>query len=88
MDRHGRKEMDWSYGIRSVLHTRGLDLLLPGGVLVFIIPSAFLSNNSKYNKLKEKVAAKADLVDAYRLPARMFKTTDIGTDIIVFKRKN
>jgi len=68
--------------------TRGLDLLLPGGVLVFIIPSAFLSNNSKYNKLKEKVAAKADLVDAYRLPARMFKTTDIGTDIIVFKRKN
>jgi len=57
-------------------------------VLVFIIPSAFLSNNSKYNKLKEKVAAKADLVDAYRLPARMFKTTDIGTDIIVFKRKN
>ena len=64
---------------------RGLDLLLPEGLLVFIVPSAFLKN--KYSKVKEKIAERAQLLDAYRLPERVFKTTDIGTDIIVFKRK-
>jgi len=68
--------------------TRGLDLLKPGGLLVFIIPSNFFTNDSKYDKLKEKIVAKADLLDAYRLPGRTFDTTDIGTDIVVFKRKN
>ncbi|MCB9448660.1 MAG: N-6 DNA methylase [Flavobacteriales bacterium] len=67
--------------------TRGLDLLKSEGLLVFIIPSAFLSNNSKYNKIKEKIAAKADLIDAYRLPTGIFSTTDIGTDIVVFRKK-
>ena len=66
--------------------TRGLDLLRKDGLLIFIIPSSFLSNASKYNKLKEKIAAKAELIDAYRLPERVFKTTDIGTDIVVFKK--
>ena len=68
--------------------TRGLDLLRENGLLIFIVPSSFLSNESKYNKLKEKIAAKADLIDAYRMPQRVFKTTDIGTDIVVFKRKS
>ncbi|MBN4062177.1 N-6 DNA methylase [Bacteroidales bacterium AH-315-I05] len=67
--------------------TRGLDLLKSDGLLVFIIPSAFLTNGAKYNKIKEKIAAKADLLDAYRLPTGIFKTTDIGTDIVVFKKK-
>jgi len=67
--------------------TRGLDLLNENGLLIFIVPSSFLSNGSKYNKLKDKIAAKADLIDAYRMPQRVFKTTDIGTDIVVFKRK-
>jgi hypothetical protein len=66
--------------------TRGLDLLRKDGLLIFIIPSSFLSNASKYNKLKEKIAAKAELIDAYRLPERVFKTTDIGTDIVVFRK--
>lgn len=68
--------------------TRGLDLLRENGLLIFIVPSSFLSNESKYNKLKEKIAVKADLIDAYRMPQRVFKTTDIGTDIVVFKRKS
>jgi|GEM_PF-833160 hypothetical protein len=66
--------------------TRGLDLLRKDGLLIFIIPSSFLSNASKYNKLKEKITAKATLIDAYRLPERAFKTTDIGTDIVVFRK--
>ncbi len=66
--------------------TRGLDLLKENGLLIFIVPSSFLSNGSKYNKLKEKIASKADLIDAYRMPQGVFKTTSIGTDIVVFKK--
>lgn len=67
--------------------TRSLDLLRHEGILVFIIPSSFLDNGAKYNKIKEKIFAKADLIDAYRLPQKAFDTTDIGTDIIVLKKK-
>ena len=66
---------------------RGLDVLEPGGLLVLLIPSAFMTNGSKYQKVKEKIAAKAELLDCYRLPGRIFETTDIGTDILVLKRK-
>ena len=66
---------------------RGLDVLEPGGLLVLLIPSTFMTNGSKYQKVKEKIAAKAELLDCYRLPGRIFETTDIGTDILVLKRK-
>jgi type I restriction-modification system DNA methylase subunit len=66
---------------------RGIDVLLPGGLLIFIIPNSFLSNDSKYNDFKNKLAAKADLIDAYRLPSGVFASTQIGTDIVVFKKK-
>ena len=67
---------------------RGLDLLKKGGLLVFLIPSSFITNQSKFNKVKERIAMKADLVDLYRLPTRIFETTDIGTDIIVLRKTN
>lgn len=85
----GMGEKKWTGALEydQYFITRGLDLLKKDGLLVFIIPSSFLSNESKYNKLKEKIAIKAELMDAYRLPIRIFKTTNIGTDIVVFKRK-
>lgn len=67
---------------------RGLDLLKTGGLLVFLIPSSFITNQSKFNKVKEKIASKADVVDLYRLPSRIFETTDIGTDILVLRKTN
>ena len=66
---------------------RGLDLLKPGGLLCFIIPSSFLDNSHKSEKIKQKISEKAVLLDAYRLPIRTFEATDIGTDIILLKRK-
>jgi len=66
---------------------RGLDLLKKDGLLLFVVPSSFLSYNIKSAKVKEKIAAKADIVDAYRLPIRTFDTTDIGTDILVLRKK-
>lgn len=65
---------------------RGLDLLKKDGLLVYLIPSSFMSNGSKFNKVKEKIAAKADFMDCYRLPTRIFDTTDIGTDILVLRK--
>ena len=66
--------------------TRGLDVLRPGGILCFIIPSAFLQNKSKYTPIKKRISQKAQLMTAYRLPQGMFPTTRIGTDIVVFKK--
>jgi uncharacterized protein YqiB (DUF1249 family) len=65
---------------------RGLDLLKKGGLLIYLIPSSFVTNQAKFNKAKEKIAAKADLVDLYRLPSRIFDTTDIGTDVLVLRK--
>lgn len=65
--------------------TRGLDLLRPGGILCYVVPSAFLDGDE--TKVKKMILQKADLVDAYRLPRRVFDQTDIGTDIVVFKKK-
>ena len=65
--------------------TRGVDLLLPGGILIYIIPSAFL--DGKETAVKANILAKAELLDAYRLPKSIFTQTDIQTDIVVFKKK-
>lgn len=64
---------------------RGLDLLKPKGILTYIIPSNFLHLGE--NKAKRMILEKADLVDAYRLPYRIFDYTNINTDIVVFKKK-
>ena len=66
--------------------TRGLDLLKIGGLMVFIIPSSFMRNDNKYNKIKEEIYAKAELIEAYRLPNNVFPNTYIGTDILVFRK--
>jgi uncharacterized protein YqiB (DUF1249 family)/SAM-dependent methyltransferase len=66
---------------------RCLDLLKPGGLLVFLIPSAFLDNDDKYVEVQKKIDQKAELIDAYRLPNKIFPNTDWGTDIIVLRKK-
>lgn len=65
--------------------TRSLDLLLPNGLLIYIIPSAFLNNDE--TEVKRRILAKADLIDAYRLPVNTFEQTQIQTDIVVFRKK-
>jgi type I restriction-modification system DNA methylase subunit len=67
--------------------TRGIDLLRPGGLLVFIISSSFLDSSKSHSEVKKRIADKAELKDAYRLPNGIFKSTDIGTDIVVFKKR-
>ncbi len=82
----GEKQYTGATEYEQYFILRGLDVLKKEGLLIFIVPSTFLLNNDKFNKTKEKIAEKADLIDAYRLPTRLFKTTDIGTDIVVFRK--
>lgn len=66
---------------------RGLDLMKGGGLMVFLVPSYFMLSMEKYNKTKEKIIAKAELIDCYRLPAEAIPHTDIGTDILVWRKR-
>lgn len=66
---------------------RGVDVLKPGGLLIMLIPNTFLSNDKKYNDFKEKLAQKVDFLDAYRFPNGVFGNTDVGTDLIVLRKK-
>tara|TARA_R110000822_G_scaffold18590_1_gene61297 strand:+ start:4699 stop:8583 length:3885 start_codon:yes stop_codon:yes gene_type:complete len=74
--------------------TRGLDLLKPKGLLIFIIGKLtqlggkpFVEQMKSPNKGQIRIQQKADLVDAYRLPIGMFETTDVESEIIVLRKK-
>ncbi len=64
----------------------GLQLLKPGGLLIYLTSSNFLRNGLTYNKAKDEIGKLADLLDAYRLPP-VFRFSEVPTDIIVLKRK-
>lgn len=64
---------------------RGLDSLKDeNSILAFVVPSGFL--NTASDRQKELIASKGRLVDAYRLPAGTFPTTEVGTDIIIMQQ--
>ena len=64
----------------------GLQLLKPGGVMVYLTGSNFLRNGITYQSEKLEIEKIADIMDAYRLPPG-FKFSKVPTDIIVLKRK-
>lgn len=70
---------------------RGLDLLLPGGLLIYIIGAEVAAGGipflaQKSNPIKKEIAEKALLLDAYRLPNGVFDRTDVLPDIIVLQK--
>lgn len=65
---------------------QSLKLLKKGGILVFITGSSFMRNDKTYEPEKKLLAEYADFVDAYRMP-KVFKGTDVPTDILIFRRK-
>lgn len=66
---------------------KSLQLLKPGGLLVFVTSSNIMSSGISYQDEKDRIGELADLVDAYRLPP-VFKNTQISTDIIILRKKN
>jgi type I restriction-modification system DNA methylase subunit len=82
-----------SYFTRPKMHQielffmyQGLQLLKPGGLMVYLTGSNFLRNGISYQSEKLELEKIADILDAYRLPP-VFKFSKVPTDIIVFKRK-
>lgn len=72
--------------------SRSLDLLKPGGLLIFVIGTPkeiggipFL--DKKINKAKKEIQSKSKLIDAYRLPNGVFDRTNVSSDIIVLRKK-
>ncbi len=64
----------------------GLQLLAPGGLLIYLISSNFLRNGISYNTEKNEIGKIAELVDAYRLPP-VFRFSEVPVDIIVLRKK-
>lgn len=72
--------------------TRGLDLLLPSGLLIYVVGAEQYNGGKLFldtpmSKAKEDIAEKAVLLDAYRLPRKIFERTGVSTEILVFKKK-
>lgn len=73
--------------------TRGLDCLHSGGLLIMIIGAEVSAGGKPWlmqetdTKAKQDIAAKADLLDAYRLPNGVFDRTDVVSEIVVFRKK-
>lgn len=63
---------------------RGLDILNPDGILVYVVNSSFLTKGNTAGK--ELIAQNGKLVQAFRLPEGIFADTGIGTDIVVFQK--
>ncbi|WP_264550447.1 class I SAM-dependent methyltransferase [Flavobacterium sp. N2820] len=65
---------------------QSLKVLKKGGLLVFITGSNFMRNDKTYEHEKKQIGELAEFVDAYRMP-KVFKNTQVPTDILIFKRK-
>jgi len=71
---------------------RGLDLLVSGGLLIFIVGAEQYNGGKlflggKMSTAKELIHEKAELIDAYRLPRNIFERTGVSSEIIVFKKR-
>jgi len=70
---------------------RGIDLVNPGGLLIYIVGSSIKGGgtmflDSKLTPVKEYLAKVCTLVEAYRLPDSIFERTEVTSDIIVLRK--
>ena len=70
--------------IEEYFLAKGIEATKQEGILAFIMPSGFLKRNNE--KTARIITQKALLLEAWRLPNGAFPTTDIGTDIVIFKK--
>nr|WP_228459267.1 helicase-related protein [Chryseobacterium carnipullorum] len=59
---------------------RSLDSLKPNGVLAMVLPSTWLNRQSNLKN--------ANILEGFRLPSGAFAGTQIGTDIIILRKKS
>lgn len=63
---------------------RSLDITDEGGIVAMVVPSSFLRTGESY--AKGEIAKLGELLKAFRLPNKIFGTTEIGTDIVIFRK--
>jgi hypothetical protein len=71
--------------------SRGIDLLVPGGLLIMIVGAeqytgGTLFLDSPITPAKKSIWERAELIDAYRLPRKLFERTGVATEIVIFKK--
>lgn len=65
----------------------GARLLKKGGLLIYLTSSNFMRNGESYDKFKDEFFAEMEFVTAVRLPSTLFDATEVGTDVLVFRKK-
>lgn len=65
----------------------GAKLLKKDGLLIFITSSSFMRNGSTYDESKKELFKITTFVESYRMPNGIFANTEVGTDIIVLRKK-
>ena len=67
---------------------RGLDLLAPYGIGVFVVPAGFLTGMSAARRaLRERVLRRHHLMGAFRLPSATFPGAHLVTDLLFFRAR-
>lgn len=66
---------------------KSIEVLKPGGILIFVMPVNFLQNSQKYNEIKRKILKICYICDAFRMPS-LFASTTQATDILVLKKRS
>lgn len=71
---------------------RGLDLLVKDGLLIYVVGAEQYNGGTLFldgglTPAKKVIFDKADLVDAYRLPARVFERTGVSSEILIFRKR-
>ncbi len=78
-----REKKAYAYFLR-----RGLDLLAPNGLGVFLIPAGFLSGRGARSvALRKRVLEGHHLSAAYRLPSKLFPGAHLVTDLLFLRSR-
>jgi hypothetical protein len=78
-----RERQAYAYFLR-----RGLDLLAPGGLGIYLVPSGFLTGRAARNvALRDKVLRRHHLAAAFRLPSRLVPGAMLVTDLLFFRAR-
>lgn len=77
------ERMAYAYFMR-----RSLDLLVPRGIGVFLVPAGFLTGRTDSQQdLREKILRRHHLAAAYRLPSNLFPGAQLVTDLLVWRAR-
>ncbi|MEM9022280.1 MAG: Eco57I restriction-modification methylase domain-containing protein, partial [Bacteroidota bacterium] len=81
----GERKFTQAQSYEEYFTLRGVELLKPGGILVFILPSRFTEGG--VTPAKELIAkSRVELLSGYWIPEKQFEGTAIDAVILAFKK--